>query len=402
MSQTNTITNLVKVRCLEDSPQDNLTFHFLEEHLRVVHNMTLEEYIAKHGADVPVVSNPLWEAYLKDSANIKRKGTSRFDGILKVGKISIERSEGDVYYTFPRPAHYEYPKEGSVAQRVERVARAFKYRRHLFIYGPAGAGKSAVVRALCHDLNLEASHYPMRDGLDSELYIGQMEVVIDEETGNNITQFTKGKLLQDLEGRIGTDGVRRGVVILMDDIDRAPAEYHEILRHALEDNARNIFVPELGINIELHPDTMIVATANSAGRGDTTGMYSSVQEMDESILDRFQRVVQFEFMPQEQERRILQKKFPLVAQTAGDKAFNPIMQSATMLRNMVESGAIFASFSHRRLVQWCMSLEELITENDNKFEHEMLKESAQDWMEWMDETTRAAVVDRALSTTLGR
>jgi MoxR-like ATPase len=313
----------------------------------------------------------------------------------------MKRQAGDMAYTFPRPDHYVYPKDGTSGQKVERVARAIKYRRNTFIYGPAGSGKSAIIRALCHDLNLEASHYPMREGLDTELYIGQMAVEIDEKTGNNITTFKKGKMLEDLEGRVGADGVLRGVVILLDDIDRAPATYHEVLRHCLEDNAKNIFVPELGINVQLHPDTMIVATANSAGRGDTTGYYSSVEEMDESILDRFQRVVEFEFMAQDQELAILRRKFPLVVDKAGEDALNLVMKVAGVMRAMIDGDEIYASFSHRRIVQWLQSLEELILENEGRYEHAMLKQSAQDWLDWLDTNTRQNVIGRAINLITG-
>lgn len=375
-------------------------FHFLGDHLRRVHGKTISEY-KEVFPGAPVVSNKLWEEYQSSTEGVQRMGTERYANLVQVGKILLERQEGEVDYTFPRPDQYVYPKDGDLASRVERVARAFKYRRNTFIYGPAGSGKSAIVRALCHDLNLEASHYPMREGLDTELYIGQMVVEIDEDTGLNVTRYKKGKLLQDLEGRVGKDGIRRGVVILLDDVDRAPAAYHEVLRHCLEDNAQNIFVPELGINIHLHPDTMIIATANSAGRGDTTGYYSSVEEMDESILDRFQRVVEFTFMPASQEVEILNRKFPYVAKNAPDKAWGQIMDVAQIMRNMVSAGEIFASFSHRRIVQWLMSLEELIRENEGVFEHYMLRESAQDWIEWLDDTTRHAVVSRALDAVLG-
>lgn len=395
------MTKIGRVKCLhcQKNGVETLT-HALPEHLRTFHDTDIQCYQQEFGEDTPLVSNKVWEEFLTNAKDIKRTGTTRFVNVIRVGNVSVSRQEGDKYYTFPRPDHYVYPKEGLVSSKVSRVARAFKYQRSLFIYGPAGAGKSAVVRALCNDMNLESSHYPMRDGLDTELYIGQMVVEIDEATGNNVTKFKKGKLLQDLEGRIGLDGIRRGVVILLDDVDRAPAEYHEILRHCLEDNAKNIFVPELGVSIELHPDTMIVATANSAGRGDTSGLYSSVQEMDESILDRFQRVVQFQFMSQELEIQILHRKFPALAKAAPE-AFKPIMQVASILREMVNQGEIHASFSHRRIVQWLQSVEELMLEKNGKYDKAMLRESAQDWLEWYDETTRDMAIERALGVALG-
>lgn len=387
-----------KVRCkeCEDHGYSDALFHHLGEHLKDVHDMDIHDYLEKYGPKTPFASNSVWKDFSKNAPEI-RKGTKRFDNIIKVGGISLERQEGDLIKPFERPDNYHYPKKGDAAKAVERVARAVKYQRHLFIYGPAGAGKSASIRALSHDMNLEASHYPMREGLDPELFIGKEAVVIDEATGMNKTEFQKGRLLRDLEGRKGADGIVRGVIILMDDFDRAPAEYHEVFRHILEDNASNVFVPELGINIDVHPDTRVIATANSAGRGDMTGYYSSVQELDESILDRFQRVVQFHFLEPEEEKKILLKKFPTLAE-ADPTYFDDVIKVSGAIRSMIENQDIFASFSHRRLVQWLQSAEELLRENKGKPYPGLLREAANDWLEWYDNITREAVIKRTLDS----
>lgn len=367
-------------------------FQFLGEHLVSVHGMEIPEYLEKY-PNSEIASKELWERY--EQIPVKRKGSKRYEGTFKVGKTILNKEDGDVFYKFERPKNFTYPQKGEAAQSACRLARAMKYRRNTFIYGPAGCGKSATVRALGHDLNLECSHYPMREGLDPELYLGKEVVVIDEKTQLNITKYVKGKLLEDLEGRVGRDGIRRGVLILIDDIDRAPSEYHEIFRHILEDNAKNIFIPELGINVEVHPETRIVATANSAGRGDASGYYSSVKDMDESILDRFQRVIQYHFLDNEEESEILIRKYPEVHKHL-PKAISQIMKCTAVLRNMIRDHEISASFSHRRLDQWLLSLTELIQDFPNEIDYSMVKEASRDWIEWLDEDNREAVVKRVI------
>jgi MoxR-like ATPase len=373
-------------------------FLHLEKHLSRIHRLTLEDYLDRYGEDVPYMSSDLLEALEKKSP--ERKGSKSFAHLIRVGDIRLTREQGEPSETFKRPDHYSYPKQGSAASAAERFARAFKYKKHTFVYGPAGCGKSALVRALTHDMNLEASHYPMRAGLDTELYLGKEAVVIDEATNLNVTRFIEGKLLRDLRGREGKDGIIRGVVILIDDIDRAPAQYHEVLRHVLEDNARNVFIPELGVNVEIHPDTRIIATANSAGRGDSAGYYSSVEEMDESILDRFQRAVEYHFLEPEEEEGILQNKFPLIRDTA-PHIFKEVLDVAGDIRLMIDNNDIYASFSHRRLVQWLESATELFTEDSSKDPQEVLKESAKDWLDWYDHATRFSVLDSVISTRIG-
>lgn len=372
------------VKCLIDGTEH----HFLEEHLRDVHNMSLQEYVDIY-PNAPIASDRAWEIF--ESSAPPRTGTSQYKNNLSVGEISFKVSEGSVSYRFKRPQHYVYPRKGKAGKACERLARAIKYGRHVFVYGSAGTGKSACVRALGHDLNRECSHYPMREGLDPEIYIGRTEVVIDEATGLNITRFQEGKLLQDLRGRKGADGVTRGVLILIDDIDRGSSQYHEILRHVLEDNARSIFVPEIGVTIDVHEDTVIIATANSRGQGDNTGMYASVREMDGSILDRFQRVIEFHFLEEEEESLILRKKFSEMANQY-PSIFDYVMRVSTHIRTMIANDDIFASFSHRRIVQWLYSIEELIAEKG--VYDDLYKDSSLDWMEWYDQETRDSVLER--------
>lgn len=388
------LTMSQKVTCLECKARGaEASFHFLQDHLQEIHGITLGHYLEKHGATTPVFSNEVWIEFIKDAPT--RKGSKRFAIVVKVGDVIFTPIEGKAAHTFRRPPHYQYPREGAAAKAAERVARAIKYGRNTFIYGPAGTGKSAVVRAIAHDMGLECSHYPMREGLDPELYLGKEAVVIDEATGVNKTEFIRGKLLRDLEGRVGKDGKTRGVLILMDDFDRAPAEYHEVFRHILEDNAQNVFVPELGLNIAVHPDTRIVATANSAGRGDATGYYSSVQELDESILDRFERVIEYHFLQESEELEVLKNKFPALHK-AVPKEFKDVMRVAGTIREMVANNDIYASFSHRRIVQWLNSATELLEESQGVPYPGLLREAAMDWLEWYDQNTRDAVISRVL------
>ncbi len=394
-------TKYSKVQCKFCEERGEETYHhYLGDHLKQHHNTTLDKYIERFGRQTPVASNEVWAEFHKQAPE-EREGSKRFADRTNILDISLKADKGEVADKFKRPSGYQYPQEGEAHKAAKRVVRAFKYKRNLFIYGPAGTGKSAIVRALCHDLNVESSHYPMREGLDPELYLGKEAVVIDEETRQNVTRFLEGKLLKDLRGRKGKDGKVRGVCILIDDGDRAPAEYHEVLRHVLEDNAQNIFIPELGVTVDVHPDTRIIMTANSAGRGDMTGFYSSVQEMDESILDRFDRAVEYHFLEKDEEKEILMAKFPELAEEMPD-AFDKIMDVTDQIRKLISQREIFASYSHRRLVQWLQSVEELYIENGQKSYKGILQEAAQDWMDWYDQATRDKVINRVSEINLDK
>lgn len=379
-----------KVTCQACEGENPKKDFFLQPHLERVHDMSLEEYREKW-PNAKVVGQKVMDTFRKRAP--ERKGTERYEGKVKVGDIVMNQAERKPNRTFNRPPNFRYPQKGKASEAVERLSRAIKYGRHVFLYGPAGTGKSASVRALGHDLKREASHYPMREGLDPELFLGKESVVVDEATDQSVTTFVEGSLLRDLRGRKDDDGNRHGVLILIDDIDRAPPEYHEVLRHILEQNASSIFLPQIRQTVDVHPDTQIVATANSLGQGDRTGHYASVHRMDESIKDRFERAIEMHFMEKEEERKVLKSKFPEIEEVRGE-ILDDVAEVSATIREMIAEDEIHATFSHRRSVQWMKSIREL---HEEKGDYEgIVRDGAKGWMDWYDDTTQEILLNRIL------
>lgn len=378
------------ITCLENGVKTHSIANELPD------GMDIHSYLRRYQANSAIFS-PKVLNYLY-SKNIQRKGTKSFGEKFKVGNIEINIRDGDLTGPANRPQNFVYPLKGDAGAACLRVARAVKYNKSVYLYGPAGTGKSDLFRALAHDMNMEFSLYPMREDLDTALYLGQTHVVIDPETGNNKTEFKPGRLLEDIKGRIGKDGILRPVMIVVDDIDRAPAEYHEVFRHIL-DGTKGVFVPELGTTIDVLPGTLIVATANSRGRGDDFGTYTSVQSMDDSILDRFGRFVEYHYLNAEEEKQILKSKYPLLDHLTRGDVFDQIMKVTDTIRTMISNREIYIGFSHRILVEWCESVLELVKE-EGEYKPYMIRQAAEDWAERYDFDTRKALVERVLNIQL--
>jgi MoxR-like ATPase len=328
--------------------------------------------------------------YSEMSRGVVRQGSKRLKPILVLNDVKFPDYEtpaaGLLYYVFPRPEHYQYPSSQDAYAASKRVIKAIRAKRSVFLYGDAGCGKSALVRAIGSDLVCECAHYAMRESLDPEMFIGR--TVIKTGDQGSYTEFEKGPLLRDLEGRVGKDGVRRPVLILIDDIDRAPAEYHEILRHVLEDNARNVFVPEINTSIHVFEGTVIVATANSHGKGDMTSLYASARTMDESILDRFGCVVKYPFLSVEEEVHVLKQRFPEIPKNV----LTMLVKAGSGIRVACSTGVIHGTFSHRRLVVWCTSLVQELKDNEGQPTDGMIMSTAADWLDWYDLETQQVLM----------
>lgn len=382
-----------KAICREDAKEK----HSLVDHLEDNHNMSPEDYFRRYGKSATLFGAEVFDEFY--SRNIERKGSESYHTYLEIGSITMKAHVGLMARRPTRPAGYKYPTKGQAGLASARIARAIKYGRNIYYYGPPGTGKSDMFRALAHDLNKEFSLYPMREDLDPALYLGQMQVVVDEKTGVNKTEFVQGRLLRDIQGRVGKDGVRRAVLITIDDIDRAPAENNELYRHLL-DGAKEIFVPELGESIPVFPGTQICATANSRGRGEQ-GLCTSVQTIDDSLLDRFDRFVESHFLEPSEEREILEAKYPFLVENAPD-AFRIIMKVTESIRHMIQNREVLMNFSHRILMNWAESLEELLQENGCIYRDELVGLAAVDWLERFDPDHRDAVLSRTLNAYVPR
>lgn len=384
----------LRITCRICEEQDIQSGHYfsLQSHLERAHpDISWEEYVQRYD-DASRFPREVWESWQRQAP--ERQSTQQFQGTIQIGDIQIDRMYEDPIQTFKRPDHFQYPQKGDAGDAMQRLARALKYGieegRAIWLHGEAGTGKSSAVRALGHDLGLECSYYSLREGQDPELYLGKEKVVIDEETGQNKTLFRRGPLLQDLRGREGPDGERRPVLILLDDMDRAPPRYHEIFRHVLDDT-RSIRVANLPDTIEIHPRTLIVATANSVGTGDDVGRYHSVEVVDASIRDRFDRFIEFDFLEAEEERRILERKFPAIAEQHGE-VLDDIMDVAGKIREAIQKRELFLTFSHRRLEDWLTSLRELLAEHG--YYKGIARDAAQDWLERYGQARRESVLQR--------
>lgn len=359
----------------------------------------LPAYLESHGANTNLFAPDVWEAFY--ALDVKRKAPLSQKGYAKVGDVLIpaENANREVLL---RPAHgtpgYCFPTQGKAGAAAMRIARGIKYKMQPFIYGAAGTGKTTVVREIAHQTNREFLHVEMREDLDPATFLGQREIVIDPETKQNVTTFVPGKLLKALEGHVGKDGVRRGVVILVDDIDRAPSTYHELFRHALDRNARKVYVQELGDDITMHPDTLIVATANSRGRGDDAGTYDSVQMMDDAILDRFNVFIEYPYMTPKEEEKILLDKFPELAKFSTEP-FRMVMKVCTQLREMAETEHLPINFSHRRCEDWLRGIYIMCCE-EGRYRPEHLTVTAEDWMDRYAPHERESILRRVTGVTL--
>lgn len=104
---------------------------------------------------------------------------------------------------------------------------------------------------------------------------------------------------------------------------------------------------------ELHPQNIICATANTSGLGDESGLYiagTNVQNF--SFQNRWDTVMQIEYLPAEEEEKILSKMFP----KANKAVVSSVVQVMTSARESFKVGKLSQPLTTRDSIRWLNKL----------------------------------------------
>ena len=172
-----------------------------------------------------------------------------------------------------RPDGHVVKIDGAVHPVFEEVLQLAQARKHIFLPGPAGCGKSHLAGQVAEALGLKFGFISCSAGMSESQLLGRM--VPAGEGGKFVflgTQFL--------------DCYENGGVFLFDEIDAADANVLLVVNSALANG--QLSVPSRHDNpvAKRHPDFVCIAAANTFGRG-ADRQYVGRSELDESTLDRF-------------------------------------------------------------------------------------------------------------------
>lgn len=354
--------------------------HWLGDHLSEVHGENLDHYMMAHPAS-PTCSAALAAEWDRSKKNVTRKPAPE-ELSLEFSGVSFPVFSGvPESACLPLPASYKVPKTGPLGQDVESVAIAVRKARSIWVWGPPGTGKDAFFSALCALTRRPSLLFQVVQGADIQAwrFVRSFDA--------NGTKWEEGLLLRALrDGYTTKDGQKIPYLIVLSDFDRANRQQAEELRQILDSIQGRISGPD-GTVYPVMPGTIIVATANSSGAGDTTGRCISANPIDASILDRFERKIRFHQMAWADEEEIVKAKFPALIQKAPG-ALDCIGKAITALREAVAKEEIYAEISHRTVCNWAGAAQDII-EITGKVPANLLKKAARVFLDGLpDDDTR--------------
>jgi len=319
---------------------------YLGDHLLEVHSLTTEAYLAAHPG-APTVSDRLLAAFEKAKGNSPRRNHPPAPKDLTVEWAGITfpvYADVPSEACLPRPAHYKVPKAGSLADDIQHLALALADRPApaIFIHGEAGCGKDAAFHEWSGLTRRPGLLFQMVPGSDIQAWF------FSREFDDKGTRYEEGPLLKALrDGFKCADGTVIPYLILITDFDRADRSQAEYLRLVTDSIDGRVVGPK-GMVFPVLEGTLIAATANSSGAGDTRGRYISANPLDASILDRFEVALQFHQLDWSDEEPVVRAKFPALTERCPG-IFTVMGRITKALRQAIANEELYAEFSHRSL-----------------------------------------------------
>lgn len=214
---------------------------------------------------------------------------------------------------------------------LKNVMLALELKINPYVWGHKGTGKSELFEQIAartgrpfvriqHTANTEESHI-----------VGMWTVK------NGETVFELGPLAL---------AMKHGWLYLADEYDFALPSVLSVYQAVLEGKA--LMIKEADAEnrmIKPHENFRFVATGNTNGSGDETGLYQGTNLQNSANYDRFGMVIEKKYMPKAQESLILQKRCGLIEADA-----NKLVEFAEKVREAYDGQKISDTISPRTLI----------------------------------------------------
>lgn len=337
--------------------------HSVELHLKDKHeNMTLQQYQAQYPNE-PVLSEVAKAAIAKRMAeqgsaapavamagsampanvtalNPNGETTGALHEVFGLGDAPAGkngRGQPIPVTVFTNPSNPEFVPvvdNGFIfdVDNLKNALMAIELNKNMFVWGHAGTGKTTLVEQIAARTGRPVVRIQHSIGTEESHVLGQWVV------RNGETVFEPGLLPL---------AMRHGWIYLADEYDfglpAVLAVYQPILEYGKSLIIKDAS-PEWRV-VKPHPNFRFVATGNTNGSGDDTGLYQGTQIQNAANFDRFGMVIEATYMKPELEQLILVNRSKIKSDQA-----QKLVQFANMVRESYRSKEISNTISPRCLI----------------------------------------------------
>ena len=225
------------------------------------------------------------------------------------------------------------------------ILSGFSHNKKVIVHGYHGTGKSTHITQIAARLNWPC----VRINLDSHIsridLIGKDAIVVKD--GKQITEFKEGILPWSYQNP---------VALVFDEYDAGRSDVMFVLQRILESDG-NFTLLDRNKVVKQNKFFRLFATANTIGLGDTTGLYTGTQQINQAQLDRWEIVTTLNYLPLEKELKIVLSKNENLNNPDGKDNIKNMINVAQLTRKGFMSGDISTVMSPRTVLNWCNNTE---------------------------------------------
>ena len=231
--------------------------------------------------------------------------------------------------------HYKFDRDTTLA-----IIAGFKYNKKVIIHGYHGTGKSTHIEQIAARLNWPC----IRVNLDSHIsridLIGKDAIVL--KNNKQVTEFQEGILPWSIQNPIA---------LVFDEYDAMRPDVAFLMTKVLEAEG-GLTLLEKNKVIKPNNYFRLFATANTIGLGDTTGLYTGTQQINQAQLDRWNIVTTLNYLSLENEMSIILAKNKNFNNPKGKEKISNMIKVASLTRKGFIAGDISTLMSPRTVLHW--------------------------------------------------
>ena len=235
---------------------------------------------------------------------------------------------------------YKFDRDTTLA-----ILSGFSYNKRVIVHGYHGTGKSTHITQVAARLNWPC----IRVNLDSHIsridLIGKDAIIIKD--GKQVTEFKEGVLPW---------AIQNPIALVFDEYDAGRPDVMFVLQRILESDGYFTLLDKNKV-VKQNKYFRLFATANTVGLGDTTGLYTGVQNLNAAQLDRWNIIVSLNYLSMEKEMEIVLAKNKNFNNAKGKEKVANMIKVATLTRKGFMAGDISTVMSPRTVLHWAENSE---------------------------------------------
>ncbi len=225
------------------------------------------------------------------------------------------------------------------------ILAGFAFNNRVLVQGMHGTGKSTHIEQVAARLNWPC----LRINFDSQ--ITRLDLV-----GKDVITLKDGKQITEFKRGIIPFALCRPIALVLDEYDAIKTDVAFVIQRLLEEEGKFALLEENEI-ISPHENFRLFATSNTLGAGDDLGIYHGTNLINQAQMDRWNIVASLNYLSEEQEIAILQKKLSFLNSKLHQQTAKMMVKLANLSREAFKNGDLSTLISLRTLISWGRNIE---------------------------------------------